>query len=370
MVESKPKRKLELRINKKALLLVGAVILAGVVYYFLPQTQARIVAGRLHPALGELKDSLNDIDGDLGDLFYLISGEELPQSQTSNLPQSLLDGLEGQVAGESAKFAFYDLLYQLRGDVYLIRQSFSSSRAFGRGRGQASGEVAGARITQAEDESVTELRQVMTQARDCESSVDTSRDKIDSLSSSMPGHFPGALSDVGDSLSEIVQDGGNYISEADKTSHYYEVLSEVQIELVPTTISVVNLVLDLYEVSDPTLYLDTIEELMITIGALGQKIEALSDYLPEGMDKLHADNLAVFDLFAELLSETQVAVSNGDFYRFDDAVVEFDIGLELLATRAKTYELSFWQGTELFKDYKSLSSLCDQVEGDLGEFAR
>lgn len=345
-------------------LLTGAVTVVAE-YYFLPRVAARSLAGRLHPPLVELKDSLDEVNSNFGDLFTLISGEEAPTSQTSflNLPQ-LWEELRGKVAGESAKFAFYDLLYQLRKDLLLIASSFSGAEDFGRKI-----KVAGTKVSQLEDETITDLRLVTAKAHVCGESAVTSRDKLTLLSSALPQHFPTPLTAVGSELLSVVHESESYLAEAERAARYYEVITDVQIVLVPATVSLVNLVQDLYFTSNPSVYLGKIDTLAETVDSLNQRVEDLSDSLPEGMEKLHVDNLTVFTLFSKLLSETKTAVSEDDFSRFDEAVVEFEVDLEVLATRAKTYELDFWQNTGLLKDYGELSTRYEQVKTELVGFS-
>lgn len=332
-------------------------------YYLLPRIQVRRVAQNLYAPLVETKESLEKVSSDFSKLLVLISGEEEPVPQTSlfDLP-ALLERLKEKVAGESAKFALYDLLYQLRKDLLLISSSFSGAKDFGRvGRGA----VAGTRVSQLESEVTADLRLVMAKARHCGESIAASRSKLLFLSSSLPQRFPGPLAATGVELESLIQESESYLLEAERIAHYYEVITDVQIELVPATISLVNLVQDLYLAPRPTIYLGKINTLAGTVDDLKREVETLSDSLPAGMEKLHEDNLAVFTLFSKLLAETRMAVSKDDFSRFDRAVADFEAELEVLATRAKSYELSFWQETVLFEGYEELSSRYDQIETKL-----
>lgn len=358
-------------VNRRLLLIGILVLLAGAVtavaeYHLLPRIEARGIANNLYTPLVELKDSLGEVNVDLGDLFTLISGEEAPTPQTSflNLPQ-LLEELKGRVAGESVKFAFYDLLYQLRKDIRLITSSFTDAEDFGQ-----KAKVAGTRITQLEDETTTDLHQVMERAELCGEAVTVSRNKLTLFSSAIPQHFPTPLTAVEDNLSSLVQESGGYLLEAERTAHYYEVITDVQIGLVPATISLVRLVQDLYYAPDPSIHLGEVDTLAATINGLNQRVEDLSDSLPAGMEKLHADNLTVFTLFSKLLAETKTAVSKDDFFQFNKAVAEFEVDLEVLATRAKTYELDFWQTTELLKGYRDLSTRYSRIEAELAELRK
>lgn len=360
-------------VNRRPLLIIGILfLLAGgatavAEYQLLPRIEARRVANHLHPSLVELKDSLGEVNTNLGDLFTLISGEEVPMPQTSflNLPQ-LFKELKGKVAGESAKFAFYDLLYQLREDLRLVAPSFSGARDFG--RSAIGGKVAGTKVTQLEDETTADLQQVTAKAHLCGESVDNSRNKLTLLSSTVPQRYPAPLVAIESELSGLVQESEGYLLEAERTAHYYEVITDVQIGLVPAIISLVRLVQDLYYASDPSIHLGEVDTLAATINSLNQRVEDLSDSLPAGMEKLHADNLTVFTLFSKLLAETKAAVSKDDFSRFDKAVAMFEGDLDVLATRAKTYELDFWQKTGLLKGYGELSTRYDQIEAALAEF--
>lgn len=344
-------------------------ILAGVVtgvaeYYLLPRLEAERVADRLHPPLAELEDSLGEVRRNFGDLFTLVSGEEEPTTQTGllNLPQ-FLEEFKGKVAGESAKFSFYDLLHQLKKDLLLIASSFSGAEDFG-----WKGKVAGTRVTQLEDETTTNLRQVAAKAQFCGDSVTASRNKLTLLTSTVPQRFPTPLSTAGDELLRLVQESERYLLEAEKTARYYEVVSAVQIELVPAMISLVDLVQDLYYASNPAVYVGKIDSLAATIDTLNLKVGELSDFLPSGMEKLHADDLTVFTLFSKLLAETKIAVSEDSFSRFDKAVAEFEVELEVLATRARNYELDFWQTTGLLKGYGELSNRYELIKAKLTDF--
>lgn len=357
-------------VNRRLLLIIGIFfLLAGgatavAEYQLLPRIEARRVANRLHPSLVELKNSLGEVNINLGDLFTLVSGEKAPPSQTSflNLPQ-LLEELKGKVAGESVKFAFYDLLYQLKNDLLLIASSFSGAEDFGR-----KVKVAGTKVTQLEDETTADLRQVMVKAQLCGDSVTASRNELTLLSSILPQHFPAPLVATESELSDLVRESESYLLEVEKTAHYYKVITDIQIELVPTTVSLVNLVQDLYLASNPSVYLGKIDTLATTVNKLNERVEELSDSLPSGMNRLHADNLTVFTLFSKLLAETKAAVSKDDFAQFDKAVAEFEVELEVLATRAKTYELDFWQKTELLKGYGELSTQLNRIETELEKF--
>jgi len=355
--------------GKKLLFLVGIfLVLSGAVvglgeYFYLPRLRARQVADRVYPRLVAFADSLEEVNTNVGDLFTLISGEEPSEPQVSfNLPE-LLRSWRERVAGERAKFVFYDFLFQARRDLSLISASFSEESDFG-----SANSVAGAKVTQLENQVTFDLRMLLEKARVCGESAAASRGQLIFLSDALPQTFPTPLAGVGTDITTLVQESEDYLVEAERTSHYYEVITDVQIELVPVTISLVDLIQSLYIAPNPTVYLGTIDNLAATLDGLAQRVEGLSDSLPSEMEQLHEDNLDVFGLFDRLLAEAEAAVSEEDFGRFDEAVAQFELELELLAAQAKTYELSFWQKTILLKEYTRFVPLFDRAEKELEKF--
>ncbi len=343
-------------------LLVGVVAGVGE-FALLPWIQARRLADCVYPALTAFGGSLAEVNTLVRELFTLVSGEEPPSPQWSfNLPQGLEEQRE-RVAGERAKSGFYDFLSQARKDMYLISTSFAGQDDFG-GRAM----VAGAQVGQLESGATADLRLLMEKARACEAAADVSRDKFDLFATALPSHLPTPLASVEDDLGTLAEEGESYLTEAQRAARYYQVITDVQIGLVPATVSLVDLVQDLYLASNPVIYLGALDTLAATVDNLAQQVEGLSGFLPTGMAWLHEDNREVFSLYRWLLGEAKLAVSSLDFAHFDKAVTQFERELETLATRAKTYELSFWQETPLLKGYGRLLVRFGRTKARLEEF--
>ena len=353
---------------RKMLLFTGVVLfLSGPAsYYFLPLLEARGVANRLYTPISESGDSLEQVNSNLGGLLALISGEEAPPSQMSfpNLPKFVED-LKEKIAGEESKFTFYDLLYQLVENLHLVRESSSGAGGFGRSS-------AGSSFTATKNEQLEaatdDLQYLRDRAQICEKVVDSSQSKFVFLSSVLPSHFPSPLADAEPDLKSFIEEGVRYLLEVEKTAHYYNVITDVQIELAPVIISIIDFVADAYTASDPAAYLEEIDPLAQAVDDLSAKVKDLSSSLPEGMEELHNDNLAVFTLISRLLDGLREALAIGDFNRFNNALAEFEEGLRVLANRAKSYELGFWRKTYLFKGYQELINRCDLLKARLDQF--
>lgn len=342
--------------NRRKPILLSATLLLFVLltlylsFYLFPQQESQKLAGLLGPHLAETRSGLGAVHTQMTGLFQLITGQEVQTPETARLDLGdVFKELEGsRVAGAQVTANFYDLLLTARGDIVNSQNN----------------------AAQMESQNVLDARVVGEKAQAGKQAVSQARGSYLLLLSEVPSGFPTPLRRIEGQTQALLILTDAYLQEAQRTVNFYAVTSEIQIELVPTTVSLVTLIQEVYASTVPSVYLGKIADLSRTILSLEGKLKSLNGALPEGMEKLHEDNLSVFSLLNNFLSETKEAVAQNDQDRFNQAVVSFEVELGVLANRAKTYELNFWQKTKVLKGYAQVEAGFNSVLEDLAKFAR
>ncbi|OGC54704.1 hypothetical protein A2797_02360 [candidate division WWE3 bacterium RIFCSPHIGHO2_01_FULL_48_15] len=318
-------------------------------FYFLPQKEAEAIAQRLRPLLVETQSNLDNTHREISGLFELVSGEKVPQSQTAGLDLGeVAQNLKGRIAGAQNVSNFYDFLLVARNDLVNASQ----------------------KVVEIESEGVAEARAIREKAVSSRVAAQRAQDSLSLLLQEATSIFPYPLLEAGKNLDAVFSLSNSYLSEAKRTANFYVTVSEVQVDLVPTTVSLVTLIQEVSSSSAPSIYLGKIRQLSGTVVVFREKISALGEALPVGMDALHEDNLSVFTLLEGLLMEAAQAAAQNDPARLDIAVTQFEVELEVLATRAKTYELNFWQKTAVLKGYPEISAGYQTSLDELGSFVQ
>lgn len=339
------------KVERKAIIFVASVLITFALgdylwFSLLPQLQSAQLAARLRSPLEEMKLGMEKVNEQISSLFTLLSGEKVPPPESASLDLGkAFEELKERVAGAKTSSGFYDFLLASRQDLL-----------------DSSG-----RITQLQKDGVTRAREVETKALLGKRVIADTRGSFLLLQAEAKAAFPEPLQEAEKKLGSLLDSTSSYLSEAEKTANYYAVISDVQVNLVPATVSLVTLTQEISKSSKPAVYLTKVAELSATVGGLGERLTTLNNSLPSGMEKLHQDNLAVFSLLTTFFSETRESVSKSDSSRFDRAITNFGAGLEILSTRAKTYELDFWQKTRVLKDYPQLFA---NYEATVEELAR
>ena len=218
----------------------------------------------------------------------------------------------------------------------------------------------------AEDEYTNELRLLKEASLNAKMAIMQVEKDLDILQNRLPITFPDGAQEMVRKSQEAALSVYSLIPEFKKVVDYYSTITSVEIDLLPTVTSIVNLIVDLASARDPSLYLDKLESLRQTVEDLETRTQALGAVLPEGLEKVQEDNLKTFTIITILLSDIEKSITKYSFKRFSDAVQKMSIDLEVVSTRAKTLELSFWQETGLLKRTQAieadLSKLASQIE--------
>jgi len=221
-----------------------------------------------------------------------------------------------------------------------------------------------------EDEYTNALRALKEAALNGKSAVASAEKDLETFQSRIPVSYPDSVGDIVEEAQPLSSRSDGLLFEVKKVTDFYSTVSSIQIDLLPTIKSMLVLIVELSQSPSPALYSDKLSSLKQTVASLETQTRALNIFLPEGLEKVQDDNLAVFTLLGSYLKDLEDAIGTGSFKKFANATQKLGIDLEVITTRAKTLELSYWQETGLLKKTKTFSTDLDNFSSKLSTFKK
>ena len=192
------------------------------------------------------------------------------------------------------------------------------------------------------------------------SSAESSKKEIENLEKKVGnGKVPRSLSSLREDLDELSADAEQYLSEAEKTAEYYVLISDLSIELEG---SFESLWLALENVNDVNSLVSSFDETTKKLRGLKEELETLEkDDLPQDIEPLHNDTLALFDLVINYFDGLKVLTFNQNQGAIVELTTKTSLKLNQLIFGAKDHEISFWKNNKIMNSYSSLSSQYTQA---------
>jgi len=381
-IAEKPKRK----IPKILIAVITPVFIVGVLFLALsPRLSVNKYLSGMENPISSTRSSLGQVDDSLSNILNLVTGNQeselkiisqLDLTEAANELRDVLDS-DGKVAGLSVgpNLNIYDEFSERSKRIRAAMSNFTKKNFSEFGSYTSvedtdpdsdTGEVQG--TEDLEGPLISALREIKQTANHGQDGVSEARTNLELLRNSADSDYPTKLKSLYKKVDLAMTDTQNYLSEAKKTVDYYDMITGVSIELVPAVTSINVLIVDLASTTQPQLYLDKIEELLDTITDL---TDIATDYpqssVPKGLESLHADNITTLELIDKTVKGIKQSVITNDGELFADYVTKFGIDLEVVSTRAKVYELSFWQQSKLFKNHEALDEQFDEITNQISD---
>lgn len=361
------------------------LIIEGVYFYtsvYTPRKEAAAYTVKTIPAINDLVTQIGKVNDSLVTISDFIKSPA-PQKEPDKSATIKTDDLKlgissvfpknskGQVAGAKQSIldnllAFVNPFENFKNQIVGVLEK-TKVRSFGKASKE---KVAGE--SDIEDPTTTKIRQLKEMAIKGEGATSDGKKKAESLKTIVTdSKIPTLAKDVNQSVRDNLTETETYLSESEKISKYYNFISGIQLELNPALKSLASLIINLIFSQNPDAYLGKIDELSTTLVRLGKSVETYpASSIPTGFSNLHEDNVKVFKILGDYLAGIKKAVLEKDFPTLAQASEKFSSDIEILSTRAKTAELSFWQDNKTIRSYSDLSSKFQAVKKDLESLER
>lgn len=355
---------------------------AGAAYFFYVKPKAELVSNskKITASLPSLKDSIKKVDTSLTDMFNLITRQNAPaKEEKSTLLRLNVDsfvsriktvGETGQVAGASTSVApLEDPLRAFTDEMRSTGKSLQSQSGFGK-----TGQVLGSG-TMLESTRTTMLRQLKEYAKTGATSVTSANTSLNTLQNDMSSMVD---SNLHTELYGVIKNLGNnnlkaqaYLSQAEKTTAYYEKIAQVQIKLEPALSSYASLIQEVAQSSSPEFYVERMKEIETEVAAIDKDIKAIpASEIPEGMNSLHEDNKKVGEIVLANVQEVRASLEKRNFLAFLKSIILLSQKLEPIVTRSTTTELTFWQDNKYLREGESILKEYEKGQKDAEEIIK
>lgn len=361
VAKAQPKNKviIAISIGLVAIVLIG---IAGIFFYTADQRHKKALV--LSEDFKNESTSLALVNTSLTDLYKKITNNKMPgaSSQSNfNRYQQVLGAAVSKLAKEGTESpsilgdmtntnpTVYTTLYETGAGLEANMKNTNKSMVF---KKQSTPEVKG--LT---SDTETLYRQINRISKEGSEKAKDASAKLAILKTDLEEVSDSQLKSSLKDSDETVKTSEEYITAASNVHNYYTVLSDINVKILPVTVSVYQLYLDIYKSPSPRLYLTQVDELIKTVRQTQDMLNAIpEDKVPKGMEDLHSDNKKVLVTLIEFLNDMKTSVERLDSTLFLDSGDKFSSTIKLLATRSYTYEQSFWQNSNLSKTYEALNT--------------
>lgn len=335
--------------------------------YFKPKITILRYSKKYLSLLTSFSQSLKKVDSQLNQLSnFVISGapslptkSEVEARQNLNLAPDKAKYLseDSRITGVKTFFSFAAINAYLPIEQKLI----PFLKLWGKGEKRIAGLETG------EDPAIINVRTMREYSQKCQEEIQNSLLVLDKLQVNVDSleNLP-ITRQSNQGLKEVVNDGQNYLNQAQKICHYYLEIAEVELEIYPATISLVGLVYDLALTENPELHLNRLAEIEAKFQDQEKVIDSMpQEEIPSGMENLHQDNRQTVALILEFTGRIKSAIEGTNKKVLLEASEKFTSDSTVITDRARTQEVTFWQNCQTLRNFASLSSRLSQLKSQL-----
>ncbi len=353
--------------GSKAVIGVAAVVILVLVgaYFFVVQPKIRRYdfSTKAVKKVEKMKSGIMNVGSDLYSMFSYVSGRKTQQQGEKLLlkynSEPLLSGInnilskgKGEVAGVFTSPANSNILsFVVMPKLRSIEDEYKGVKHFGEIRNSD-------KVLGTYDQYTTTLsnpyRKLKEQAYKISESTKTTKQVMGGFGE-LVEESKNINPRLHKSLSETNRIMSEYLDEAEKTSGYYSIITDINIKSIPLFSSYFGLLSSLLSTNTPSLYIERIEEIESSVKELKDKISTIKpSELPQGIEDLHKDNVKILTMWSDNISDIKRTVARKDFKSFITSVAVFRQKLEPLSARAKTLEINFWQNNKPLHNGKKI----------------
>ncbi len=310
-----------------AFFVVFGIVLAVLLFNFLPATQTVTYASLVKEAVTNSSEKVDKINSSL-DIFYKARTAQV-DSDVSQINNQPVLGISSRVL--TSKTQIFKTSQNI---LQTVNEAVNKKT-----------KVKGFSIP--DNDPTKEVRSHRDLATDIGVSVTSGKEINEKLVDLENNNIPSSAVDLRSSIHKLGEKTSEYLDQAQKTSDYYIEVSDASIDLI-------NLAQNLAGLS--TITKKGLEDDISKLSALKSKFAGFGKkQLPEKIDAYNKDLVAVFDLLTNYFTVIKD--------QFDDPKpsLEADLSqysnqLQTISQRSVTNEIGFWQGNPSLSRFKDLSS--------------
>ena len=338
-IESRPKS-----IGRRLfiILLVIAILVGGAIAYLFPKAQSVRFASSTRQSVSDLFTEMDTVDSSLNALFkFSTTGEE------SDVQLSSVDGISEEKIEDGNEFGLR--LDALMSDLSEILKDLEISD---RGNVTFNQKVKGF-TTPAEDPNKI-YRDQRDLAVRVEKSVSSSEKSISKLSENTSAKgVPSSLATLKKDTDQLKSESEEYLDEAQRTSEYYILSSDLSIELEGNFDA---FALSLQGSSDVNSLVASFDEISSDLRGLKSRLEKInSTSLPSEIENYHKDSIEIFGVVINYFDDLKVLTLKGDNKKIVNLTIDTSLELNKLVLAGVDHEISFWKNNKTLNSYDSIS---------------
>jgi len=345
---------------RKRIFVVSILIvlfLGGAFAYLFPKAQSVRFASATHQSVSNLFIEMDTVDSSLNALFKFSTTGEASDVQLSSLTKSFqkfniilssVEGIQKEEIEDGNEFG-------LRLDDLIddLSEIFKNLEINDRGNVTFNQKVKG--FTTPADDPNKIYRDQRDLAVNVEKSVKSSEKSINELSENISAKsVPNSLSSLKVDINQLKSESEDYLSEAQKTSNYYILSSDLSIELESNFDA---FALSLQGSSDINSLVTSFDEISNDLRNLKSKLEKVSPTnLPSEIEDYHRDSIELFDVVINYFDDLKVLTLKGDDKKIINLTIDTSLELNKLVLSGIDHEISFWKNNQTLNSYDNISS--------------
>ena len=330
------------------ILLAITLSLGGAIAYLFPKAQSVRFASTTRQSVSNLFTEMDTVNSSLNALFkFSTTGEE------SDVQLSSVDGISVEKVGPGNEFGL-----RLNDLIDDLSKVFKNLEISDRGSVNFGEKVKG--FTTPADDPNKIYRDQRDLAVNVGKSVKSSDKTINELSRNISAKaVPNSLSSLKGDINQLKSESQDYLSEAQKTSNYYILSSDLSIELESNFDA---FALSLQGSSDRNSLVSSFDEISNDLRSLKSKLEKVSPTnLPSEIEDYHRDSIALFDVVINYFDDLKVLTLKGDDKKIINLTIDTSLELNKLVLSGVDHEISFWKNNQTLNSYDNISSSHTEV---------
>lgn len=352
------------RLFRRRIFVVSILIvlfLGGAFAYLFPKAQSVRFASTTRLSVSNLFTEMDTVDSSLNALFKFSTTGEESDVQLSSLTKSFQKFniiLSSEVIQKEEVEDGNEFGVRLDDLIDDLSEVFKNLEISDRGSVNFGDKVKG--FTTPADDPNKIYRDQRDLAVNVGKSVKSSEKTINELSRNISAKaVPNSLSSLKGDLNQLKSESQDYLSEAQKTSNYYILSSDLSIELESNFDA---FALSLQGSSDINSLVSSFDEISNDLRSLKSKLEKVSPTnLPNEIENYHRDSIALFDVVINYFDDLKVLTLNGDDKKIINLTIDTSLELNKLVLSGVDHEISFWKNNQTLNSYDNISSSHTEV---------
>lgn len=323
--------------------LILIVLFLGVAFaYLFPKAQSVRFASSTRQSVSDLFTNMDKVDSSLNALFkFSTTGEE------SDVQLSSVNGISEEKVEKGNEFGL-----RLDNLINDLSEIFKDLEISDQGNVTFNQKVKGF-TTPAKDPNKI-YRDQRDLAVNVEKSVTSSEKSISKLSGNTSAKgITNSLLTLKKDINQLRSESEDYLDEAQRTSEYYILSSDLSIELESNFDA---FALSLQGSSDINALVASFDEISSDLKSLKSKLEKVKPTnLPSEIENYHKDSIELFTVVINYFDDLKVLTLKGDDKEIVSLTIDTSLELNKLVLAGVGHEISFWKNNKILNSYDNIS---------------